>query len=209
MKQISRKTLAIAISLGLIWATPGLAQPAASNSSGSVTQTEASREQILAELKLEYLIREDFRRFEQQIQSEALSLPVESRYRLYLGQRLENTYPASFLNAFPGIGVGSFSMGDSNGGWALLGGELAGAALAILGAAISGGSASSASLFTGWGTLVIAGFRIYGIFRPLEYAGEYNTRLQRALDLRPSLSASSAPALLDAAEPGLRMSWQF
>lgn len=175
------------------------------NTPAVLAQTDSPKPSAeAAEVRLDYLITEDFTRFERLIREETLPLDMTSRYRLYLNHQLSDSYAASFLNIIPGGGVGSFTMGDTNGGWILLGGEIA--SLLVAGIGGVSGDRGLNTVTTAVGAFMFAGFRVYGMYRPMQYSNEYNQRLQRALNL-PSDPAASRESLLTA--PTLSMSWGF
>lgn len=157
-----------------------------------------------AELKLDYLITQDFDRFERLIRDKSQDLELSSRYRLYLSHHSAENYGASLLNVIPGGGVGSFTMGDTAGGWLLLGGELAAGLLVGIGS-VSGDRTLNSAL-TGIAALCFAGFRLYGMYRPLQFSGEYNQRLKRSLNLLDN-PYNSQQSLLTA--PTFSLSWDF
>ena len=103
------------------------------------------------------------------------------------------------VNLFAGCGIGSYIQGDVTGGTIGLLGELASVGMIVFGATVSG----ERNYMTIIGTVALAGFRIFELIRPFDYANSFNFNLKNAVFGSASVSASLLPTLTHDNEVGV------
>lgn len=123
---------------------------------------------------------------DKQIATASNSLSESDRLTIFTAKKKEPLLPF-VLNLILGLGIGSFALGDNQGGGIELIGEIGGIALVGLGSAMKANDAQSVTTVSAGPTVIIvggilvAGFRLFGLTRPFFFAGSYNDKLQTVL----------------------------
>ena len=124
----------------------------------------------------------------------------DSAMKLLLVKQYEKSTTLPFIvNLFAGCGIGSYIQGDVTGGTIGLLGELASVGMIVFGATGSG----ERNYMTIIGTAALAGFRIFELIRPFDYANSFNFNLKNAVFGSASVSASLLPTLTHDNEVGV------
>lgn len=155
------------------------------------TRPQASSQEVI------FLIDRGLKENLSEIRTKASGLDADQRYDIYSDKKKEPLV-GFLLNFLVGLGIGSFVIGDSEGGITQLAGELIGLGVYILGATMSAFMGTNNPMgivvllagIAGLVTMLV--YRIGGWLRPFDYTKDYNAELQNALSIG-STDQSLAP----------------